>query len=78
MLLLLPVFFIDHRASVNIRGIGLDAIGRAGGHLLVACRGKFVGCGRPRRALQGIARRARRSAIGILMNTRVASPSSSS
>jgi Kef-type K+ transport system membrane component KefB len=68
VLLLLPVFFIVTGLSVNVRGLGRDALTQLPLILLVAVGGKLVGATLAARA-QGLpARRA--GAVGVLMNTR--------
>jgi Kef-type K+ transport system membrane component KefB len=68
VLLLLPVFFIVTGLSVDVRGLGSDALTQLPLILLVATAGKLIGATAAARA-QGLAPR-KAGAIGVLMNTR--------
>jgi Kef-type K+ transport system membrane component KefB len=68
LLLFLPLFFVVTGFSVNIRGLGKDALTQLPLILLVAIVGKLVGAFVAARA-QGIPTN-KAGAVGVLMNTR--------
>ncbi len=68
LLLFLPLFFVVTGFSVNIRGLGSDALTQLPLILLVAIVGKLVGAFAAAR-LQGIPT-DKAGAVGVLMNTR--------
>ena len=68
ILALLPLYFIVTGFSVDIRGLGRDALTQLPLILLVAISGKLVGASAAAR-VQGIPGR-KAAAIGVLMNTR--------
>lgn len=68
LLLFLPLFFVVTGFSVNVRGLGSDALTQLPLILLVAIVGKLVGAFVAAR-LQGIPTN-KAAAVGVLMNTR--------